>query len=110
VSCRPVALFLCALFLTCVHGIAVTLALACVFSLPYSRAFCCDQHYKDERLQLVEIPHKWETTIRKKTMVFKCVTPGFGRQTECEPCTCQDQNSRTQRLHNWTSSHNAQNK
>jgi hypothetical protein len=35
------------------------------------------------------------------------VTPGFGRQTECEPCTCQDQNSRTQRLHNWTSSHNA---
>jgi predicted Rossmann-fold nucleotide-binding protein len=30
-------------------------------------------------------------------MVF--VTPGFGRQTECELCTCQDQNSRTQRLH-----------
>jgi hypothetical protein len=27
------------------------------------------------------------------------VTLGFGRQTECEPCTCQDQNSRTQRLH-----------
>jgi hypothetical protein len=20
-----------------------------------------------------------------------CVTLGFGRQTECEPCTCQDQ-------------------
>jgi hypothetical protein len=19
---------------------------------------------------------------------FICVTPGFGRQTECEPCTC----------------------
>jgi hypothetical protein len=35
------------------------------------------------------------------------VTPGFGRQTECELCTCQDQNSRTQRLHKWTSSHNA---
>jgi hypothetical protein len=30
VSCRLVALFLCALFLTCVRGIAVTLALACV--------------------------------------------------------------------------------
>jgi hypothetical protein len=28
-----------------------------------------------------------------------CVTPGLGRQTECELCTCQDQNSRTQRLH-----------
>ena len=27
------------------------------------------------------------------------VTPGFGRQTECKLCTCQDQNSRTQRLH-----------
>jgi hypothetical protein len=27
------------------------------------------------------------------------ITPGFRRQTECEPCTCQDQNSRTQRLH-----------
>jgi hypothetical protein len=27
------------------------------------------------------------------------VTPGFRRQTECELCTCQDQNSRTQRLH-----------
>jgi hypothetical protein len=25
--------------------------------------------------------------------------PVFGRQTECELCTCQDQNSRTQRLH-----------
>jgi hypothetical protein len=22
---------------------------------------------------------------------FTDVTPGFGRQTECEPCTCQDQ-------------------
>jgi hypothetical protein len=27
------------------------------------------------------------------------VTPGFRRQTECELCTCQDQNSSTQRLH-----------
>jgi hypothetical protein len=27
------------------------------------------------------------------------VTPGLRRQTECESCTCQDQNSRTQRLH-----------
>jgi hypothetical protein len=26
-----------------------------------------------ERLQLVEIPHKQETTIRKKTMVFKWI-------------------------------------
>jgi hypothetical protein len=31
--------------------------------------------------------------------MFLSVTPGFGRPTECELCTCQDQNSRTQRLH-----------
>jgi hypothetical protein len=34
-----------------------------------------------------------------RTKHIAIVTPGFGRQTECEPCTCQDQNSRTQRLH-----------
>jgi hypothetical protein len=28
------------------------------------------------------------TTTILLTMI---VTPGFGRQTECEPCTCQDQ-------------------
>jgi hypothetical protein len=27
------------------------------------------------------------------------ITPGFRRQTECELCTCRDQNSHTQRLH-----------
>jgi hypothetical protein len=27
------------------------------------------------------------------------VTPSFRRQTECKPCSCQDQNSRTQQLH-----------
>jgi hypothetical protein len=27
------------------------------------------------------------------------VTPGFGRQIKYEPCVCEDQNSRTQRLH-----------
>jgi hypothetical protein len=24
-------------------------------------------------------------------LTFDAVTPGFRRQTECEPCTCQDQ-------------------
>jgi hypothetical protein len=24
-------------------------------------------------------------------IVTRCVTPGFGWQTKCEPCTCQDQ-------------------
>jgi hypothetical protein len=57
VSYRLVALFLCALFLNCVRGIAV----------PFVVINIC----KGERLQLVEIPHKRETTIRKKTVVFK---------------------------------------
>jgi hypothetical protein len=44
-----------------------------------------------------EVAHpEW---LAKKVMVKKSnnklmmyiVTPGFGRQTECEPCTCQDQ-------------------
>jgi hypothetical protein len=25
------------------------------------------------------------------SLIIKSVTPGFRRQTECEPCTCQDQ-------------------
>jgi hypothetical protein len=27
----------------------------------------------------------------KNSAEKRCVTPGFRRQTECEPCTCQDQ-------------------
>jgi hypothetical protein len=27
----------------------------------------------------------------RAAMIARDVTPGFGRQTECEPCTCQDQ-------------------
>jgi MFS superfamily sulfate permease-like transporter len=79
VSCRLVALFLCALFLTCVHGIVVTLALACVSFRHLLLFFNCDQHCKNERLQLVEIPHKRETTIRKKTVVFKWIIGSLER-------------------------------
>jgi hypothetical protein len=39
VSCRLVALLLCAFFLTCVHGIAVALALACVSFPPLLLCF-----------------------------------------------------------------------
>jgi hypothetical protein len=31
---------------------------------------------------------KW---IVSGTVIRGTVTPGFRRQTECEPCTCQDQ-------------------
>jgi hypothetical protein len=71
VCCELVALFLCALFLTCVHIVAAILVLCVFLSLPYSCALCCDQLCKGERLQLVEIPHKWETSLRKKSVVLK---------------------------------------
>jgi hypothetical protein len=29
--------------------------------------------------------------IARKSAHYTIVTPGFGRQTECKPCTCQDQ-------------------
>jgi hypothetical protein len=32
----------------------------------------------------------WEDTLNPPP-VPPTVTPGFRRQTECEPCTCQDQ-------------------
>jgi hypothetical protein len=36
------------------------------------------------------LPDRWS---RKSAIIFSMVvvTPGFRRQTECEPCTCQDQ-------------------
>jgi hypothetical protein len=46
--------------------IVATILVLCVFlSLPYSCALCCDQLCKDERLQLVEIPHKRENYYKK---------------------------------------------
>jgi hypothetical protein len=41
---------------------------------------------------------------------FQPITPGFRRQTECEPSTCHDQKLMYTQLHSWTSSHIAQNK
>jgi hypothetical protein len=38
---------------------------------PLLLCFSCDQHCKGEMLQLVEIPHKRETSLRKKTLVLK---------------------------------------
>jgi hypothetical protein len=69
-----VALFLCALFLTCMCIVATILVLCVFLSLPYSCALCCDQLCKDERLQLVEIPHKRENYYKKETVVFKWIT------------------------------------
>jgi hypothetical protein len=46
----------------------------------------------------------------KSTRTKTSVTPGFRRQTECEPCTCQDQLFHVHISYIiWTSSHSAQN-
>jgi hypothetical protein len=77
VCCELVALFLCALFLTCVRIVAAILVL-CVFpSLPYSCALCCDQLCKGERLQLVEIPQ--ENYYKEETVVFKWIIGSLER-------------------------------
>jgi hypothetical protein len=43
--------------------------------------------YKDKFLQLSRYAPEDVNTDAKR----QYVTPGFRRQTECEPCTCQDQ-------------------
>jgi hypothetical protein len=50
VCCELVALFLCALFLTCVRIVVAILVLCVFLSIPYSFALCCDQLCKGERL------------------------------------------------------------
>jgi hypothetical protein len=40
--------------------------LACVSFPPLLLSFCCDQHCKGERLQLVEIPHKRENNYKEE--------------------------------------------
>jgi hypothetical protein len=65
VCCELVALFLCALFLTCVRIVAAILVL-CVFSFPpLLLCFSCEQLSKGERLQIVEIPHKRENNDKE---------------------------------------------
>jgi hypothetical protein len=43
------------------------LCLVCVAHPNLTLCFLWDQYCKGERLQLVEIPRKWEKTIRKKS-------------------------------------------
>jgi hypothetical protein len=70
----------CAWFLICVRVVAATLALVCVFIPTLLLWFYCDQYYKGERLQLVEIPHKRETfAMRKKIVVFKWIIGSLER-------------------------------
>jgi hypothetical protein len=63
-SCKLPAPCFCAHVLTCVRVIAVILA--CVSFPPLLLCSCCDQLCKGERLQLVEIPHKWENNYKEE--------------------------------------------
>jgi hypothetical protein len=48
----------------------------------------------EEKLPIEELEVQEDLTyIEKPTQILETadVTPGFRRQTECEPCTCQDQ-------------------
>jgi hypothetical protein len=65
-SCKLPAPCLCAHILTCVRVLAAIRVLCVFLSLSYSCAFCCEQLCKGERLQLVEIPHKWENKSKEE--------------------------------------------
>jgi hypothetical protein len=41
--------------------------------------FLCDLYCKGERLQVVEIPRKWENTLKEKTVVFKFIIRSLER-------------------------------
>jgi hypothetical protein len=50
---------------------------------------------KDKKAPVIGYRTKWPTGWANEwfyVKLMRSVTPGFGRQTECEPCTCQDQN------------------
>jgi hypothetical protein len=58
-SCELAALCLVCSFLDlCVCHCCDSSSCVCLYSLPYSCGFHCDQYCNGERLQLVEIPHK----------------------------------------------------
>jgi hypothetical protein len=53
-----------------------------------------DLTYIEKPTQILETADR----VTRRSTIRMCkvkwghhVTPGFGRQTECEPCTCQDQ-------------------
>jgi hypothetical protein len=65
--------------LTCMSGCATNLSLACVALPRLTLCFRCDLYCKGERLQIVEIPHKREKTIRKTAVVFKLIIGSLER-------------------------------
>jgi hypothetical protein len=80
VSCRLAALFfVCSLLDLCAWDCCDYSSCVCFFPSLTLVLFDCDQHCKGERLQLVEIPDKRETTIRKKIVVLKWIIGSLER-------------------------------
>jgi hypothetical protein len=52
---------------TCVRGCAANLSLVCVALPNLTPCFLCDQYYKGEMLQLVEIPRKHEENYKEES-------------------------------------------
>jgi hypothetical protein len=73
---------------TCVHGCAADLSLACV-ALPnlcvvfraqvVTLCFLCDLYCKGKRLKTMEIPRTREKTLKEKTVVFKLIIGSLER-------------------------------
>jgi hypothetical protein len=79
-SCELVVLCLCARFLTCVRVTVVnSSSCVCLYSLPYSCGFHCDQYCKVRGSNLWRFLTKGTSTIRKKTVVFKWIIGSLQR-------------------------------
>jgi hypothetical protein len=65
-SCKLLALCLCAHVLTCVRFYATNLSLVCVALPNLTLCFLCDLNCKGEGFQIVEIPRKRETYSKRK--------------------------------------------
>jgi hypothetical protein len=64
---------------TCMRGCAADLSLVCVALPNLTLCLLCDLYCKRERLQVVEIPRKWENTLKEKAMVFKLIIRSLER-------------------------------
>jgi hypothetical protein len=78
--CRElVALFLCALFLTCVRIITAIIVLCVILSLPYSCAFLVNNFVRVRGSNLWRFLTNGKTTISNKTVVFKLIIGSLER-------------------------------
>jgi hypothetical protein len=79
VCCELVALFLCALFLTCVRIVAMVLVLCVFISLPYSCAFLVNNCVRMRGSNLWRFLTNRKTMISEKTVVFKLIIGSLER-------------------------------